>query len=153
VKSLLRRAADPMKQRVAVVTLPVADLATSKSFYCNGLGWTPVFDDGDVAFFQFNGFVLGLWSRSSFDKDIEAQSVDKGYKMALGHNVESRAAVDQILAEAVAAGAKLLRPAVVHPWGGYSGNFADPDDHVWEVAHNPAWSISPEGYVTFSASK
>jgi uncharacterized glyoxalase superfamily protein PhnB len=30
-------------------------------------------------------------------------------------------------------------------WGGYSGYFADPDGHPWEVAWNPGFSILPDG--------
>lgn len=138
-----------MKQRVSVITLPVANLAASKAFYCDGLGWKPVFDDGDVVFFQFNGFVLGLWSKASFEKEINAPHVGNGYKMSLGHNVESRAEVDAAMGLAESVGAKVLSAAKALPWGGYSGNFADPDGHVWEVAHNPAWHVSEEGYVTF----
>lgn len=132
-----------------MITLPVANLSIAKAFYCDGLGWSPVFDDGDVVFFQFNGFVLGLWSKASFEADIQSSHVGAGYKMALGHNVDSRAEVDDLMRLAERVGAKVLRPATALPWGGYSGNFADPDGHVWEVAHNPAWPISAEGYVTF----
>ena len=138
-----------MKQTVGVITLPVASLSTAKAFYCEGLGWTAVFDDGDVAFFQFNGFVLALWYRPSFERDINAASIGSGYKMALAHNVESRDEVDRVMALARSLGAKILKPASAQPWGGYTGCFADPDDHVWEVAHNPSWPISKEGYVTF----
>ncbi len=140
-----------MKQTVGVVTLPVADLAVSRGFYCEGLGWSAVFDDGDVAFFQFNGFVLALWTRSSFERDIGAASVGSGYKMALAHNVASREEVDRVMAQVRSLGAKILRPAALQPWGGYTACFADPDDHVWEVAHNPAWPVSEEGYLTYRA--
>lgn len=95
-----------MKQTVGVITLPVADLKISRRFYCAGLGWAPVFDDGDVAFFQFNGFVLALWARSSFERDIGVASVGSGYKMALAHNVASCEDVDRVMAEAQSLGAK-----------------------------------------------
>jgi predicted lactoylglutathione lyase len=138
-----------MKQSVAVVTLPVENLAVSKAFYCTGLGWQPVFDDGDVVFFQFNGFVLGLWSKSSFEQDINAASVSNGHTFSLGQIVESRAEVDRVIAQARTLHARVMKPAAPTPWGGYSGNFADPDGHVWEIAHNPFWRVSKEGYVTF----
>lgn len=137
-----------MKQRVSVITLPVTDLAASRAFYCAGLGWTPGFDDGDVIFFQCNGFVLALWSRGSFEQDIQAPSTGHGHAFALGHNVESPAEVDRIMAQAAALRAPILKPATPTPWGGYSGCFADPDGHVWEIAHNPGWHISEEGYVS-----
>ena len=140
-----------MKQSVAVVTLPVADLAVSKAFYCTGLGWSPVFDDGDVVFFQFNGFLLGLWSKASFEQDINAPSIANGHTVALGHIVESRQEVDRIMALAQSLQARLMKPPAATPWGGYTGNFADPDGHVWEIAHNPSWRVSEEGYVTFAS--
>ncbi|MDB5999960.1 MAG: gloA [Rhizobacter sp.] len=139
-----------MKQQVSVITLPVADLAASKAFYAEGLGWSPVFDDGDVVFFQFNGFVLGLWRKASFEKDTGVAAAPGSHSFALGHNVESRDEVDRLLALAESLGARITRGAAVLPWGGYSGLFADPDGHLWEVAHNPAWKVSEEGYVTFS---
>ncbi len=140
-----------MQQQVSVITLPVSDLAKSKAFYVDALGWTPVFDDGDVVFFQFNGFVLGLWSRASFDSDIHSKSVVEGHKMALGHNVGSREEVDALIGRMVSFGAKKLRQATPLPWGGYSGNVSDIDGHVWEIAHNPKWEISEEGYVRFKS--
>jgi uncharacterized glyoxalase superfamily protein PhnB len=33
-------------------------------------------------------------------------------------------------------------------WGGYSGHFADPDGHSWEVAWNPEWTIAEDGSVS-----
>jgi catechol 2,3-dioxygenase-like lactoylglutathione lyase family enzyme len=138
-----------MKQRVSVITLPVSDLGVSRAFYCDGLGWTPVFDDGDVIFFQCNGFVLALWSRGSFEHDIQAASTGPGHAFALGHNVESREEADRVMALAGSLQATILKPATATPWGGYSGCFADPDGHVWEIAHNPGWHISEEGYVSF----
>jgi catechol 2,3-dioxygenase-like lactoylglutathione lyase family enzyme len=138
-----------MKQTIGVITLPVASLPRSKDFYCKGLGWSPVFDDGDVAFFQFNGFVLALWSRASFERDIGEPSLAGGFKMALAHNVDSRQEVDRVMGLAGSLAARILKPATAQPWGGYCGYFADPDDHVWEVAHNPAWPISKEGYLSY----
>ena len=46
-------------------------------------------------------------------------------------------------------GVSLLVPARAPLHGGYSGYVADPDSHAWEIAWNPAWPISPEGYVRF----
>jgi predicted lactoylglutathione lyase len=138
-----------MKQRVAVITLPVQDLPAAKKFYCDGLGWTAVFENNEVVFFQLNGLVLGLFLKPSFEKDIQASSVSHGRTFALAHNVESRDEVDQVMAEAAKAGAMILKAPVAPGWGGYAGYFADPDGHVWEVAYNPAWPISAEGYATF----
>jgi predicted lactoylglutathione lyase len=147
--SLMTSKERPMKQRVAVITLPVEELAVAKKFYCDGLGWSPVFENHEVVFFQLNGLVLGLFLKPSFEKDIQASSVSHGRTVALGHNVESREEVDLVMAQAGAAGATILKAPVAPGWGGYAGYFADPAGHVWEVAFNPAWPISAEGYATF----
>lgn len=139
-----------MKQRVAVITLPVADLRDAKAFYCEGLGWTPAFENDEVVFFQLNGLVLSLFLKSAFEKDINAGSTTGGHGFALAHNVENRAQVDAVIAQARAAGARILKEPTATEWGGYAAYFADPDGHTWEVAHNPAWPISAEGYVTFA---
>jgi predicted lactoylglutathione lyase len=138
-----------MKQRVAVITLPVQNISAAKTFYCEGLGWTAAFENEEVTFFQLNGLVLGLFLKESFEKDIQASSVRHGRTVALAHNVETREEVEAVMAEAIAAGATLLKAPVEPPWGGYAGTFADPDGHVWEVAYNPAWPISEAGHTTF----
>lgn len=140
-----------MKQRVAVITLPVADLQRSKRFYCDGLGWTPAFENPEVIFFQMNGLVLSLFLKSTFEKDINAAAATGGYAFALAHNVERRDEVDAVIAQAHRAGARILKEPTPPEWGGYAGYFADPDGHAWEVAYNPAWPISEEGYTTFKS--
>jgi uncharacterized glyoxalase superfamily protein PhnB len=67
--------------------------------------------------------------------------------MALAYNARSRTEVDAVMAEAVAAGGALRKPAHETVWGGYSGYFADPDGHLWEVAHNPFWPIAEDGAI------
>ena len=46
-----------------------------------------------------------------------------------------------------AAGAVIVKPAGETFWGGYSGYFADPDGHPWEVAFNPFWKLDENGRV------
>lgn len=65
--------------------------------------------------------------------------------VALAINCDSPEQVDETLVAAVHAGAVVLKPGQVAEWGGYSGYFADPDGHVWEVAYNPAWPIGDDG--------
>jgi len=139
-----------MEPRVSLITLGVADIAAARAFY-ERLGWRaggP--SDGNVAFFQAGGMILGLWSRAALAEDAglppEAPSGFGG--MALAHNVRSKAEVDAVLAEAEAAGARMLRPAQEVFWGGYTGYFADPDGHVWEVAWNPGFPLDAAGNVT-----
>lgn len=50
-----------MQQQMSVITLGVSDLARSKRFYGNGFGWTPIFENSELAFYQMNGFVLRTW--------------------------------------------------------------------------------------------
>jgi len=138
-----------MKQSVSVITLPVETIDRAKRFYCDVLGWSPVFENEEIVFFQFNGFVVGLFLKSSFEKDLNGASKTGTGSFALGHNVGSPAEVDALVAQAISGGATLLRAPAALPWGGYSGYFSCPDGHAWEIAHNPAWPISEEGYVTF----
>lgn len=140
-----------MKQRVAVVTLAVADLQASLRFYCDGLGWAPEWNNDEVAFFQFNGFVLALWSRSALAADIGQPVVTGSNAVAIAHNVDNREQVDAVMQQAESSGATLVRAPKMQPWGGYTGYFADPDGHLWEVAHNPAWELAADGSTRFRA--
>jgi catechol 2,3-dioxygenase-like lactoylglutathione lyase family enzyme len=141
-----------MEPRISLVTVGVADLARSRRFYAEGLGWRPVLDTPEIVFFQLGPMVLGLWPFAELAKDarlpLPSSPVPAG-GIALAHNVRSRAEVDALLKAAVRAGASLLKPGQEQPWGGYSGYFADPDGHPWEVAWNPAWMLDDEGRVTF----
>ncbi|HEU4565175.1 MAG TPA: VOC family protein [Gemmatimonadaceae bacterium] len=139
-----------MEQRVSLLTLGVGDLARARRFYEQGLGWTAGFAAGDVVFFQIGGAVLALWPRAELAADAGVGGADAGGfgGIALAHNVRSREEVDAVLAEAVAAGARLARPARETEWGGYSGYFADPEGHLWEVAWNPHWQLRADGTVS-----
>lgn len=134
-----------MEQRVSLITLGVADTARSRAFY-EALGWKAAFENEEVVFFQLNGIVLGLFRRDSFDLDMKRDNDGTG-RIALAYNVRDRSEVDPALDRAVAAGGSVLKRAEETPWGGYSGYFADPDGHAWEVAHNPAWTITAAGHV------
>ena len=137
-----------MEQRLSLVTLGVADLARARRFYEDGLGWRRNNDNADVAFYQMPGMIFALWPRPSLAED--AAVVDTGATfsgMALAYNARSREEVDSVLAEAAAAGGTVAKPAHETFWGGYSGYFADPDGHLWEVAHNPFWVIGEDGAI------
>ena len=128
-----------MKPHVTLITLGVADLDASIRFYRDGLG-LPLNDGPDgIAFFATGSTMLSLYPRDKLAEDITLTSAEgSGFAgFALAHNVESPEAVDATLAEAVAAGATLIKPGQKVFWGGYSGYFADPDGFYWEVAHNP----------------
>jgi catechol 2,3-dioxygenase-like lactoylglutathione lyase family enzyme len=139
-----------MEQRISIVTLGVGDLAKSRRFYAEGLGWKPVFENQEIVFFQTGGMVFALFLRDQLAADFHADSKDFGKPaMALGHNVRSQDQVDPLIARAAAAGATILKPASKTSWGGYSGYFADPDGFPWEVAWNPGWPLAPDGSVTY----
>lgn len=126
-----------MDQRLSFLTLAVDDLAASRRFYVDGLGWSPSFDDADVLMLKVGErIVLSLWSRTSFEEECGPAARGEA-PLTLAHNVATREEVDAVMAAAVAAGATLHRPAQERVWGGYTGYVADPDGYRWEIAHNP----------------
>lgn len=139
-----------MQQQISVITLGVADLARSKRFYAEGFGWTPVFENEEIAFYQMNGFVFGTWLRASLEGDMGGQATVTPGAFALAHNVAQEGEVQPLLDRLAAAGGRMLRRGDAPPHGGFRGYVADPDGHAWEIAHNPAWPISAEGYVRFA---
>lgn len=137
-----------MQQQISVITLGIADLARSRRFYTEGFGWTPVFENEEVAFYQMNGLMLGTWLRSSLEADMRRSSSVPG-AFALAHNVPAEADVQPLLDRLKASGGTILRDGDAPPHGGFRGYVADPDDHAWEIAYNPAWTIDAHGLVTF----
>jgi catechol 2,3-dioxygenase-like lactoylglutathione lyase family enzyme len=136
-----------MEQRLSVVTLGVADLDRSCRFY-EALGWKRGNAHAEVVFFQLNGTVLSLWSRASLAADAGVSGEGRSFGgIVLAYNTRSHDEVDAVLAEAEAAGARILKPAHDAFWGGYYGHFADPDGHIWEVAWNPEWEMTDAGDV------
>ena len=134
-----------MKPRITLITLGVDDLERAVRFYRDGLGWPTQgivgteFEHGAVAFFELgHGLKLALWPRKSMAAD---SGVPVGPRSAteftLASNMKSRDEVDTAMAQAQAAGAKIVKAAQDTFYGGYAGYFADPDGHLWEVAFNP----------------
>jgi len=162
-----------MKPRITLVTLGVDDLERALRFYRDGLGLKTdgivgaEFEHGAVAFFELSGGLrLGLWPRSSIAHDTglpksapsptdfmlahnvaSKAEVDavmaQAERFMLAHNVASKAEVDAVMAQAERAGARIVNAAKDAFWGGYTGCFQDPDQHLWEVAWNPQWA-SPD---------
>jgi catechol 2,3-dioxygenase-like lactoylglutathione lyase family enzyme len=133
-----------MKPRISMITLAVSDLAASIKFYQQGLGFPRMDSPPEIAFFTLNGSWLSLYARQALAEDATVSPVGNGFEgFTLSHNVSTEAEVGQVLAQAVAAGAKLVKPAQKVFWGGYSGYFKDPDGHLWEVAHNPLFWVGP----------
>jgi len=148
-----------MEQRLSLVTLGVRDLAQARKFYEQGLGWTRSGGvEGEVAFYQLGGMILGLWGRDELagDARLKLAPVTPGESfggLALAYNTRNEAAVDAVLREAAAAGGTILKPGEKTVWGGYAGYFADPDGHPWEVAHNPFWTLREDGSVSMEPPK
>ena len=137
-----------MDQRYSMVTLGVEEIARARKFY-EDLGWTAsAASNENVVFFDMGGYVLGLYGRIPLSDDCGLSAEGSGFRaVALAQNVRSEADVDSTLAEAVAAGAMLIKPGEKVFWGGYSGYFADPDGHLWEIAHNPFFPLDEKGRI------
>jgi catechol 2,3-dioxygenase-like lactoylglutathione lyase family enzyme len=136
-----------MEQRVSLITLGVRNLERSRAFY-EALGWkTGAGPDDDVVFFQAGGMIVALWGRDELAADSVVEDGGGWGGVTLAHNVRSPAEVDDVLAQAEAAGATIGRPGAETFWGGYSGVFVDPEGHPWEVAHNPHWTVAADGAV------
>jgi uncharacterized protein len=138
-----------MQQQMSVITLGISDLARSRRFYSEGFGWKPVFENQEIVFYQLNGFVFGTWLTTALEADMQRTGLARPGAFELAHNVATRDEVQPALDRLVLYGGRLLRAADAPPHGGFRGYVADPDDHAWEIAWNPAWPISPEGYVKF----
>ena len=138
-----------MKPRVNLVTLGVSDLARSRAFY-EKLGFTASSASQEaVAFFDANGVVLALFSHDALadDAHVETGEMPAFRGVTLAWNLTSEADVDAAYAVAEKAGARLVKQPQKVFWGGYSGYFADPDGHLWEVAYNPFFPINALGQI------
>jgi predicted lactoylglutathione lyase len=133
---------------MTVVTLGVSDLKRSRAFY-EAWGFKASSSSNEnITFLDAGSLVLGLYSRAALAEDAHVEAKGSGFGgITLAQNLGSKQAVDETLAAAVKAGAKLLKPAQEVFWGGYSGYVADPDGHPWEVAFNPHWPLSAQGAV------
>jgi catechol 2,3-dioxygenase-like lactoylglutathione lyase family enzyme len=138
-----------MMQQVSVITLGTTDLARSRRFYTEGFGWTPIFENDEIIFYQMNGFVLGTFLKTALEKDMNRGGLEQRGAFALAHNLPDRDGVAPLMETLVAAGGTLLRPADAPPHGGFRGYVTDPDEHAWEIAWNPGFTIDAEGRVSF----
>lgn len=141
-----------MEQRLSLVTLGVADLASAQAFYEQVVGWKAAPSPPGVVFFDLNGVVFSLFPHEELEKDMNAVPgsgrVSRGF--ALAYNARSREEVDAIFARLKGHGANIVKAPEIAFWGGYSGYFADPDGHRWEVAFNPYWTILPDGRISMT---
>lgn len=135
---------------MSLVTLGVTDLQRAVAFYENALGWKADASPPGVVFFDLNGFIFALWQHTEMAQDLGVAAANlpvyRGF--ALAHNVRNEAEVDVVFERLKTHGANILKPPHKTFWGGYSGYFCDPDGHVWEVAHNPFWTVRADGRIS-----
>ena len=134
-----------MQQRVSLITLGVKNMAQSAAFY-EALGWVRVDSPDGVIAFDLIGQTLGLYPLDALAKDLglPVETLGTG-RMTLGYNVAEKAEVSAIITKAEAAGGAVLKPAQDVFWGGHHGYIADPEGHIWEIAHNPFSPLGPNG--------
>jgi catechol 2,3-dioxygenase-like lactoylglutathione lyase family enzyme len=139
-------------QRVSLITLGVADLARARRFY-EALGWQCQ-EVEETVFVQAGGSAVVLWAREKLAEDagIEDTGSDGFGGIGLAQNVRSREEVDEIVAAAEAAGATITKPPAETFYGGYAAYFADPDGHLWEIAHNPGFTLTEDGSLVLPDS-
>lgn len=137
-----------MEQRLSLVTLGVADIGRARAFY-ERLGWCGQ-EVEQTVFFQAGSIGVVLWGRDKLAEDcgIEGVRGDGFGGIALAHNVRSPAEVDAVVSAAGSAGGTVTRTPKSTFYGGYAGCFADPDGHIWEIAHNPAFPLDDDGAIT-----
>ncbi len=138
--------------RINIVTLGVRDLAASTKFY-ETLGWenSSASEEGKITFFALDNVMFGLFPRDRLADDAGVPDAGDGLAfrgVTLAINGDSEAEVDAFLQSAVDAGGQLVKPGQKVFWGGYSGYFADPDRHLWEVAFNPFMPLDENGLMT-----
>ena len=135
-------------QRVTLITLGVANIDRACAFY-EALGWTVTTRTETVVFYQMQGLVLGLFGRAALAEDQTRPEAELGTgAITLAQNFATIPEVDAAFDVALTAGATALKWPVNVFWGGYSGYYADPDGHVWEVAMNPFWTLAEDGTLT-----
>ena len=138
-----------MQHQISIITLGISDLGRSRRFYVEGFGWSPVFENEEIIFYQMNGMVLGTFQKAALEADMNRPDLLQPGAFSLAHNVPRKEDVEPVMDRLVEAGGKVLRPADAPAHGGFRGYVADPDDHAWEIAWNPAWTIDEHGHVTF----
>lgn len=136
-----------MEQRLAFVTLGVKDLDASKRFYNDVLGWTPMVDANGIVMYKLNGMILSLFPQHELAEDAQVANDGKGMRFTLAQCLRSTEEVDALFAELRKKNVTITKGPVKVFWGGYSGYFADPDGHLWEIAHNPFLELDAAGNV------
>ncbi len=136
------------EQRMTLLTLGVADVGRARAFY-EALGWraSSVSQSG-IAFFSLGGTGLALYPQDELSRDTGLDTPMPG-GVTHAYNTRSRDKVETLLAEALAAGGRLLKGANETEWGGYVAYFADLDGHPWEIAYAPMFVPAVDGTIEF----
>jgi predicted lactoylglutathione lyase len=134
--------------RFTMITLGVSNMHASIAFY-EALGFTRKFRaTGEVvAFFDTGGTAIGLfpWDQLAQDATLPERPRPQAFRgVTLAWNCGSAEEVDAVLDFAIAKGASLLKAAHKTDYGGYSGYFADPDNHPWEVVVAPGIEVGED---------
>lgn len=141
-----------MQKQVHFITLATRDLDAARSFYVEGLAWKPLLDvPGEIIFFQIApGMMLGLFDARKFAEDLQRGDLStKVQGVTLSHNVASRQAVTDTVAELTELGGTVIKPPQEGAFGGiYHAHISDPNGVVWEIAYNPSWRIADDGTVS-----
>jgi predicted lactoylglutathione lyase len=139
-------------QRISIVTLGVSDLARSTTFY-ESLGWERANSLPSISLFQMSGVVFGLYQWDALADDAKVPAAGSGFRgVTLAMNYASADEVDAVYAEWLAAGATSMVEPHTAFWGGYSSYVADPDGHLWEIAHAPGTTFDEAGRLVMGAS-
>ncbi|MBL6932698.1 MAG: VOC family protein [Rhodospirillales bacterium] len=145
-----------MEPRLSMITLGVDDLERTKAFYQNVIGWVPEPTPPEIAFFDLGGVVFSLYPHHAMADDMGVHTSKNempAYQgFALAYNARSKEEVDAIFARLKEHGASIRKQPEDVFWGGYSGYFADPDGHMWEVAYNPHWRVREDGRILMKAN-
>lgn len=142
--------------RVTIITLGVADLRQATAFYETVLGTPPNTSAGDITFIELPGVWLALYPIDKLAEDISTgiKIAESGFSgVTLAHNARSKNDVVDIIKRAVSAGAHVVKEPQETFWGGFSGYFADPDGHYWEVAWGPMFDFTENGEMKFKKNE
>jgi hypothetical protein len=126
-----------MPLQVTAIMLGVEDLDRAKKFYAEGLGCTIDKDYPGFVSLDLGGgsSSLALYERGAAAADAGVSPEGSGFRgFSFHHIVDTREAVDEVMASAAAAGGAIAKEAEAAQWGGYSGYFSDPDGYLWKAA-------------------
>lgn len=146
-----------MKQEINFLTFATENLDAVRTFYGDGLGWTPLLDvPGEIIFFQIAPrMTLGFFDSAKFAEDLGDAAPDhlkspSARGVTLAHNVDTREDVVAVIDAMAQAGGRILKPATDSAFGGtFHGHVLDPNELIWEIAHNPGWQVDDAGNVSF----